>query len=101
MDQDNRGLNGSVDLLADAMRRVFNEAVEGAVKPIITEVKAMRTEVRDEMADIKDDLTKKMEDEGKRTRSNVQAQIAEQEKKIAQMSPTKKADKTTQSRPSA
>ena len=40
-------LNGSVDLLADAMRKVFSEAVEGAVEPLTTEVKAFRTEARD------------------------------------------------------
>ncbi len=40
-------LNGSVDLLAQAMRQVFAEAVEGAVEPLTTEVKALRTETRD------------------------------------------------------
>ena len=40
-------LNGSVDLLAKAMRQVFSEAVEGAVEPLATEVKALRTEARD------------------------------------------------------
>ena len=40
-------LNGSVDLLAKAMRQVFTEAVQGAVEPVKTEVQAMRTEMRD------------------------------------------------------
>lgn len=39
-------LNGSVDILAEAMRQVFTEAVEGAVDPLTTEVKALRTEVK-------------------------------------------------------
>ena len=38
-------LNGSVDLEAGAMRKVFGEAVEGAVEPLTTEAKALRTEV--------------------------------------------------------
>ena len=32
-----KGLNGSGDLLADAMRQVFTEATERATEPITTE----------------------------------------------------------------
>ena len=40
----NAKLNGSVDMLAQAMRQVFQEGVEKAVEPIHTEMKALRTE---------------------------------------------------------
>jgi len=40
---DKSKLNGSVDLLAEAMRKVFSEAVEEAVNPLTTEVKTLRT----------------------------------------------------------
>ena len=43
----NAKLNGGVDMLAQAMRQVFQEGVENAVKPIHTEMKALRTDVRD------------------------------------------------------
>ena len=38
-------LNGSVDLLADAMRKVFKESVEGAVKPLEDRVEKVENEV--------------------------------------------------------
>ena len=66
-----KGLNGSVDMLAGAMRQVFKEAVEGAVAPINDQVKALRTEVgdmRENMA-TKADLAI--------TNENVQAQLAQ------------------------
>ena len=43
----NAKLNGSVDMLAQAMRQVFQEGVEKAVEPIHTEMKALRTDMRD------------------------------------------------------
>ena len=45
MDRDK--MNGSVDLVADAMLNVFTEGVQGAVDPLTDRVKAVRTEVRD------------------------------------------------------
>ena len=65
MTNEGKGLNGSVNVLADAMRQVFTEAVEGAVEPIHTEVKALRTDVRN------------LEDGLKTTNENVQAQLAQ------------------------
>ena len=47
MPDDGSKLNGSVDLLATAMRRVVTEAVQEASGPVSTEVKAMRTEMHD------------------------------------------------------
>jgi len=44
---DKSKLNGSVDLLADAMRKVFSEAVEGAIDPVTTQVKALRSDMHD------------------------------------------------------
>ena len=43
-----KSLNGSVRLLADAMRKVFSEAVEDAVEPL-----------RDGIAGISDDMATK------------------------------------------
>ena len=40
---EDKKLNGSVDLLAQAMRKVFDETVA----PLSTEIKAVRTEVCD------------------------------------------------------
>ena len=40
-------MNGSVDLLAKAMRQVFTEAVEGAVEPLHGAVKDIRADMKD------------------------------------------------------
>ena len=73
MTADKPGLNGSVNLLADAMRRVFTEAVEGAVDPLRTEMKAMRTDMRD----METRLEAKIDARAETTDQNVQAQIAD------------------------
>ena len=65
-------LNGSENLLANAMRRVFSEAVEGAVAPL-----------RDDIAGISDGMATKADIET--TNENMQAQFAEQEMKIGQL----------------
>ncbi|MDE0532281.1 MAG: hypothetical protein OXI01_12655 [Albidovulum sp.] len=74
-------LNGSVNLLADAMRKVFTEAVEVAVEPLTTQVSALRTNVADmrtEIHSMEERLNKRIDT----TNENMQAQFAEQEKKI-------------------
>ena len=72
-------LNGSVNLLADAMRKVFSEAVQGAVEPLRKDVKELREHV-----DQRIDETDKKIDEGlKTTNENVQAQIAQHRKDVA------------------
>ncbi len=73
----NSNLNGSVDLLANAMRKVFGEAVEGAVNPLTTEVKALRTEVVALRTEVNDKIDT--------TNENMQAQFAEQQKKIGKL----------------
>ena len=45
-------LNVGVDRLADAMREVFTEAVEDAINPLTTEIKALRTEDNDKFAGV-------------------------------------------------
>ena len=65
-------LNGSVDMLAQAMRKVFSEAVEGAVEPL-----------RDDIAVIGDSMATRADIET--TNKNMQSQFAEQEKKIGQL----------------
>ena len=75
---DKPGLNGSVNLLADAMRKVFTEAVEGAVDPLRTEMRAMRTDMRD----MEGRLTKHIDEQVDTTNQNVQAQIADMERRM-------------------
>ena len=75
MKKDN--MNGSVDLLAKAMRRVFTEAVEEGVQPIKDAVGGLSKDVdniRENMA-TKDDI--------KTTNKNVQAQLAQSRKDIS------------------
>ncbi len=77
----NDKLNGSVDVLAQALRQVFTEAVESAVKPLEHKV---------------DDMGKRLEsvENGlKTTNENVQAQLAQNRKDIS--ADIKKALKTT------
>ena len=74
----------SVGLLAQAMRRVFTEAVEEAVEPVNTGVKALRTEVRDvreEVRDVRETMATKEDLET--TNKNVQSQLARQRKDVA------------------
>ena len=67
-----KNLNGSVDLLAKAMKEVFSEAVEGAVEPL-----------RDGLKEIHDDMATKKD--LKTTNKNMQVQFSEQEKKIGKL----------------
>ncbi len=78
-------LNGSVDLLADAMRKVFKEAVEGAVQPLTDQVKAVRTEVGDLRTEVNDQI--------KTTNENMGAQFAAQEEKIGKLIKGQQASK--------
>lgn len=80
MASDKGGLNGSVNVLADAMRQVFTEAVEKTAEPLQNEMKAMRTDMRD----MEGRLNKKIDATEKRlnkrvdtTNENVQAQLAQ------------------------
>ena len=79
MDQSD-GLNGSVDLLARAMRTVFSEAVQGGVKS-----------VREDIRDMEGRLKKEIETGLKDTNENVQAQLAQHRKDVAaQLARTRK-----------
>ena len=66
-----KNLNGSTDLLAKAMRKVFIEAVEGAVEPL-----------REDLGEGSDGL-ESLEKELKTTNENVQAQLAQNRKDIS------------------
>ena len=72
-------LNGSVELLAKAMRTVFSEAAEGAVAPLRDDIAG----ISDGMTAISDGMATKADIET--TNENMQAQFAEQEKKIGQL----------------
>jgi len=65
-------LNGSVDALAQAMRKVFQEAMEVTVTPI-----------RDEMSGMEDRLKAQINDQTSTTNKNVQAQLAQNRKDVA------------------
>ena len=69
-------LNGSVELLASAMRTVFKEAMTDAVEPI-----------HNDMVGIREDMATKTDlaDSIGLSNKNMQAQFAEQEKKISKL----------------
>jgi len=75
-------LNGSVDLLADAMRRVFKEAVEEAVQPLADQ---METGFRDQRTEFNDRI--------QTTDENMAAQFVAQEKKISRLIKGQRATK--------
>ena len=63
-------INGSVDLLAKAMRQVFTEAVEEGVEPIRKDI----AEIKENVTGLKGDI--------KQTNKNVQTQLAQNRKDI-------------------
>ena len=63
-------INGSVDLLAKAMRQVFTEAVEEGVEPIRKDI----AEIKENVNGLKGDI--------KQTNKNVQTQLAQNRKDI-------------------
>ena len=86
---DREPLNGSVELLAKAMRQVFTDAVAQGVEPIAGEVACIRADlagVKEDLAGVKEDmkdmegrLSKRMDN----LESNVQAQLAENRRQVA------------------
>lgn len=93
---DREPLNGSVELLAKAMRQVFTDAVAQGVGPIAGEVACIRADlagVKQDLAGVKEDLAGVKEDmkdmEGRLSKrmdnleSNVQAQLAENRRQVA------------------
>ena len=58
------------------------EAVEGAIDPLCTEMKAMRTEIRDDMNAMEQRLTKYIDQQVVTTNQNVQAPIADMEHRM-------------------
>ena len=91
-------LNGSVDLLANAMRKVFKEAMHGAVEPLSKQltqtthdIEGVERRLNANMADLKDEILTKIDKEGEEIRTGVYSQIAEQQKEIGQMKKSKSA----------
>ena len=85
-------LNGSVDLLADAMRLVFTESMESVREVVKEDIEIvrrdMKEDIRKNIAVIRKDMNAMEDRLNKRndiTNSNMQAQFAQQEKKIASM----------------
>ena len=69
-------LNGSMDLLAKALRRVVTEAVEEGSAPVSTEIKALRTEVHD--------MEGRLNERIDTTNENVQAQLAQHREDVSE-----------------
>ncbi len=67
-------MNGSVNLLAKAMRQVFQEAVEEGVSPL-------RKELKEEIGSLRKDMVERIDT----TNENMQGQFSEQENKIGKM----------------
>lgn len=89
-------LNGSVNLLAEAMKKVFTEAMQGVALEIREDVEGverringsmaeLKSELNTNMADLKDEVLTKIDQEGEEIRTGVYGQIAEQQKQIGQM----------------
>lgn len=71
-EEKNKALNGSVDLLAQAMRQVFTEAVADGILP-----------VQESMERMEGRLNEKIDKGLDTTNKNVQAQLAAHRKDIA------------------
>ncbi len=74
-------LNGSADLLANAIRQVFEEATEKSRVEVRGDIHEMEKNLSSKI----DNLDKKIDTTNKTTNENMQAQFAEQEGKIAKM----------------
>ncbi len=74
---DSSSFDGSVQLLADALQQVVREAVRDGVAPVRQDVQTLRQD----MQAMEDRLNDRIDV----TNQNVQAQFAEQEKKIARL----------------
>ena len=72
-------LNGSVDLLAQAMRKVFSEAVQEAVQPVRKDMEGMETRLNKNM----DRMEERLNDRIDTTNENVHAQLAQTRKDIS------------------
>ena len=84
MSKDNQ--NGSVDLLADAMRKVFSEAVSDAVEPLNVAVGKLISEVgeiRADMGHMERRLTAKLKADLTIPNELMQAKLAQQLKDIS------------------
>ena len=81
---DNSSFNGSVQLLADALQQVVRGAVREGVGPLRQDMQTMRRDMqtmRQDMQAMEDRLNVRIDV----TNQNMQAQFAEQEKKIAHL----------------
>ncbi len=72
-------LNGSVELLAKAMRQVFMEAVQEGLAPIHKDMASIRSD----MEAMECRLNAKIDDGLNTTNQNVQAQLAQHRKDVA------------------
>ncbi|MDE0310844.1 MAG: hypothetical protein OXI52_01165 [Caldilineaceae bacterium] len=70
-------MNGSVDLLALAMRKVFEECMDSTREAVKEDIGA----VREDMVNMESRLNDRIDT----TNQNVQVQFAEQEKKIGKL----------------
>ena len=85
-------LNGSVDLLAKSMRDVFSEAMEAVHGAVKKDMDAMEGRLNERI----DGVERRIDT----TNENMQAQFAEQEKKIGRLLGSKSARRRSRWRPS-
>ena len=93
------GLNGSVELLATAMRDVFSEGVERAVHPLEEKIETLLSELGgmegrfngelkallSELGGMEGRFNEELNKNAQSTNENMQAQLANQEKRIAEL----------------
>ncbi len=75
-------LNGSIDLLAKAMRDVFKESLEAGLVPVRKDINDMRENI-DDLRENMESMENRLAGQIKTTNENVQAQLAQHRKDIA------------------
>ena len=88
MTKDAKKLNGSVELLVDAMKKVFQEGIQGAIEPVRADIKEVRSDMKGMETRLNNDMKgmeTRLSDDIDTTNQNMQAQFAKQEEKIGKM----------------
>ena len=76
---ENNNSKGSTDILAQAMKRVFKEAVEEGIVPLQKDMGTLREDVEQGLQGVREDLERGLQT----TNQNVQRQLSEHRKNVA------------------
>ena len=76
-------MNGSVDILAKAMKAVFQEGMDATREAVKGDIDGLRTDIKQDMDSMEERLKDNTKQQIDTTNENMQAQFAEQEKKIS------------------